>query len=103
MNKNPFWNPPKHPDKGRVVSRRNRPQDRRPEGVPATGERYVIHDPDRGWFADWSWNGGRKRPRWCATRNNLNLFRFFWDHPSALNALAELHRLGATKARIQEI
>jgi hypothetical protein len=87
-----------------MASRRQRPQTwRRQDGVPGMRERYVIHDPDRGWFADWSWKGGRKRPRWCATRDNLNLFRFFWDHPSAVAALAELHRLGATKARIEEI
>jgi hypothetical protein len=66
--------------------------------VPNMVERYVIHDPDRGWFAHWSWKGGRKHARWCATRNNLNLFRFFSDHPSAVATLAELHRLGATRA-----
>jgi hypothetical protein len=31
------------------------------------------------------------------------LFRFFWDHPSALKALAELHQFGTMKARIEEI
>ena len=36
--------------KSRWIGRRRNP---RPDDVPDMGVRYVIRDPDRGWFADW--------------------------------------------------